>query len=63
MKKNIDISTQEGLDLLKQKAKYYGHYAENLKVLKLIEEIEYLRVNILEEIEEILTEQSKKQGW
>ena len=42
MKKvNIDIKTQEGLDLLKIKAKYYGHYAENLKVLELIAEIEY----------------------
>ncbi len=38
-----DISTQEGLDLLKVKAKYYGHYADNLLVLALIEEIEKLR--------------------
>ena len=38
--KNIDINTQEGLDLLKQKARYYGHYADNLKVLELISLIE-----------------------
>jgi hypothetical protein len=44
--KNIDINAQEGLDLLKEKAKYYGHYAENLKMLELIEEIEKLRANI-----------------
>jgi hypothetical protein len=41
--KDIDIKTQKGLDLLKIKAKYYGHYAEFLQVLKLIEEIELLR--------------------
>ena len=40
--KDIDISTQEGLDLLKIKAKYYGHYAEQLKVLELIEKVEEL---------------------
>ena len=63
MKKvNIDIKTQEGLDLLKIKAKYYGHYAENLKVLELIAEIEYLRANTPEEIEEILREATKKLG-
>jgi hypothetical protein len=44
--KDIDIKTQEGLDLLKIKAKYYGHYAENLKVLELIEEIESLRSGV-----------------
>ena len=40
---SIDIHTQEGLELLKAKARYYGHYAEFLKVLELIEEIERLR--------------------
>jgi hypothetical protein len=43
--KDIDIHTQEGLELLKIKAKYYGHYAEHLKVLELIEEIEKLRID------------------
>jgi hypothetical protein len=38
--KDIDIQTKEGLELLKIKAKYYGHYAEALKVLDLIREIE-----------------------
>jgi hypothetical protein len=42
-KKYIDIQTQEGLDVLKQKAKYYGYYADNLMVRELIEEIERLR--------------------
>ena len=41
--KSIDIKTQEGLDLLKIKAEYYGYYAEHLKVLELIMEIEKLR--------------------
>lgn len=41
--KSIDILTQAGLDLLKMKAKYYGHYAENLKVLELISQVENLR--------------------
>ncbi len=40
--KDIDVQTQSGLELLKIKAKYYGHYAEQLKVLELIEEIERL---------------------
>jgi len=40
---DIDIRTPEGLELLKVKAKYYGHYAEFLKVFELIEEIERLR--------------------
>ncbi len=40
--KDIDVQTQDGLELLKTKAKYYGHYAEQLKVLELIEEIERL---------------------
>lgn len=38
--KDIDIKTKEGLELLKIKAKYYGHYAEFLKVPELIKEIE-----------------------
>ncbi len=41
--KDIDIQTQEGLELLKIKAKYYGHYAEQLRVLDLIKEIEKLK--------------------
>ena len=41
--KNIDIKTQEGLDLLKIKVKYYNYYAENLKVSDLIKEVEELR--------------------
>ena len=36
--KKIDILTQQGLDLLKIKAKYYGHYAEHLKVLELMKD-------------------------
>jgi hypothetical protein len=58
--KLIDITTQEGLDLLKIKAKYYGHYADNLKVLELIKEIEYLRANTPEAVEEALREANKK---
>ena len=61
--KKIDISTQDGLNLLKLKAKYYGHYAEQLKVLELIEEIEYLRNNTSEAILETINEQKKKLGW
>jgi hypothetical protein len=38
--KDIDIKTKEGLELLKVKAKYYGHYAEALKVMDLIKEVE-----------------------
>lgn len=41
--KDINISTQEGLNLLKIKAKYYGHYADQLKVWDLIERIEKLK--------------------
>lgn len=41
--KDIDIKTQQGLDLLKIKAKYYGHYADFLLVKELITEIELLR--------------------
>jgi hypothetical protein len=41
--RSIDVSTQEGLDRLKIKAKYYGHYAEQLKVTDLIKEIERLK--------------------
>jgi len=45
MSKKIDLSTQEGLDLLKAKARSYGHYAEFLQVMELIEEVEKLRGN------------------
>jgi hypothetical protein len=41
--KDINIHVQEGLDLLKLKCKYYGHYSDNLLVLELIEQIEILR--------------------
>ena len=41
--KKIDINTQEGLELLKIKAKFYGHYADHLKVLELIRQIEDLK--------------------
>jgi hypothetical protein len=61
--KNIDISTQAGLDLLKIKADYYGHYADFLKVKELIAEIENLRASTPEEVERALLEASKKQGW
>ena len=65
--KSIDIGTQEGLDLLKQKAIYYGHYAEHLKVLELIEEVERLRnrdwPETLEELETAAHEAAKKLGW
>ena len=43
MKSKIDVSTQEGLDLLKERAKFYGYYAENLKVLELIKEVQNWR--------------------
>ena len=59
MGKKIDISTQEGLDLLKAKAKSYGHYAENLQVLELISEIESLRFDP----EDTCHEFAKKLGW
>lgn len=61
--KDIDIQTQEGLELLKIKAEYYGHYAEQLKVLDLIREIEYLRNNTEQRIQEVLAEAQKKLGW
>jgi hypothetical protein len=61
--KDIDIKTQEGLDLLKEKARYYGHYAEQLRVLELIEEIENIRNNSPQEIERALLENTKKLGW
>lgn len=64
--KNIDIGTQEGLDLLKKKAKYYGHYAEQLKVLELITEIEKLNQyspETQEAVEAAFCESSKKLGW
>ena len=51
--KNIDIKTLEGLDLLEIKADYYGHYAEQLKVGDLINEIKRLR--IIESLYEDLT--------
>jgi hypothetical protein len=57
--KKIDLSTQAGLDLLKEKAKSYGHYAEQLQVLELIEEIEFLRSNP----DDPFNEKSKKLGW
>lgn len=44
--KSIDISAQEGLDLLKSRAQYYGHYAEQLKVLELIKIVEDLRADV-----------------
>jgi hypothetical protein len=59
MKNKENIQTQEGLDKLKIKAKYYGYYAENLQVLELIEEIESLRSNP----EVAMNEASKKLGW
>lgn len=46
--KDIDVKTQEGLELLKAKAKYYGHYAEQLKVLELIEELELAKDQLKE---------------
>jgi hypothetical protein len=65
--KSIDIGTQEGLDLLKRKAIYYGHYAEQLKVMDLILEIERLRQHDCdkerEEIEALAHETAKKLGW
>lgn len=63
LSKNIDIRTQEGLDLLKIKAKYYDHYAENLKVLELIQEIEELRANTPEATGAALAKARKKFGW
>jgi hypothetical protein len=59
MGKKIDISTQEGLNLLKAKAKFYGHYADNLQVSELIEEIERLRFDP----EDTCHEFAKKLGW
>ncbi len=43
--KKIDLSNQEGLNELKEKAKYYGHYAEALQVLELINIIEASRAD------------------
>jgi hypothetical protein len=57
--KDIDIQTKKGLELLKTKAKYYGHYAEQLKVLELIQEIESLRCDP----SDAAYEASKKLGW
>ena len=53
--RSINILTDEGLELLKVKAKYYGYYAENLKVLELIEEVQKYRA----EIEDALIESMK----
>jgi hypothetical protein len=64
--KNIDVKTQEGLELLKTKARFYGHYAEQLKVLELIEEVERLREEWPETQEALdiaFSEASKKLGW
>jgi hypothetical protein len=64
--KNIDIHTQEGLELLKIKALFYGHYAEQLKVLELIAEIENLRESWPETQEALdiaSLEASKKLRW
>lgn len=47
--KDIDVKTQKGLDLLKIKAKYYGYYADFLKVPDLIKEIEELRAQLEKE--------------
>lgn len=44
--RKINIRTKEGLDLLRQKAKYYGHYAEQLKVTELIDLVEELQSSI-----------------
>jgi hypothetical protein len=60
---DIDIHTKQGLHDLKEKAVYYGHYAEQLKVLELIEEIERLRDHdcheTIEELEAISWTSSK----
>ena len=64
---DIDIHTKQGLHYLKEKAVYYGHYAEQLKVLELIEEIERLRDHdcheTIEELEAMAHETAKKLGW
>jgi hypothetical protein len=44
--KDIDIKTSVGLEQLRQKARYYGHYAEQLKVLELIDRVEDLTKRI-----------------
>jgi hypothetical protein len=44
--RKIDIRTKEGLELLRIKAKYYGHYAEFLKVVELIDLVEELQSSI-----------------
>ena len=54
----IDIRTQEGLDLLKAKAKFYGYYATNLYVLELIKEVEALR-----KVPNDANRASKEFGW
>lgn len=37
-----NVTTQEGRDKLREKAKYYGYYAKNLQVEELIYRIEQL---------------------
>jgi hypothetical protein len=44
--RKIDIRTKEGLELLRIKAKYYGHYAEFLKIVELIDLVEELQSSI-----------------
>ena len=59
--KSINVKTQEGLNLLKLKAAYYGHYADNLKVLELIAIAE--EVSVLEEyVQQLEYRLSKNQG-
>lgn len=60
--KKIDISTQEGLDLLKTKAKYYGHYTEQLQVLELIQEIERLKKDSLNKSMDALALETESLG-
>lgn len=64
---DIDISTEQGLKDLKEKAIYYGHYAEQLKVMDLIEEIERLRKHdcdqAREDLETLAHTTAKKLGW
>ena len=64
---DIDIHTKQGLHDLKEKAIYYGHYAEQLKVMDLILEIERLRKHdcqeAAEELEAMAHNTAKKLGW
>lgn len=61
--KKIDIGTDEGLELLRIKAKYYGYYAEQLRVVELIEEVERLRADAAFNSEWASHEAAKKLGW